>query len=209
METFLVWPVMISAAVVILGLAFLLLYRRPLTQLLGRTRRAGKDGFEFDQSQETSTAEAPQRLSYDELMKQPISATVRATEERAAADVEGFKPKDDKQRVAMLLRYVALVTVANEFINVHSKIFGSQMDLLVVLVGRQSPLPLEDVEAAFQAVRTSQPEFHKNTLFKDWLGFLLAVGLVAQVGQGVDLTQRGKDFLKFLIDSRTATQRPG
>lgn len=209
METLLVWPVTVMIAAVILGTVFLLVFRGSISTLILRTRRAGKDGVDFDHQQATPPTQTTPTLTYEGLMSQPVSATVLGQEAALAADLEEFKIKDDKKRVAMLQRCLAISLTNAEFYRIHSLIYGAQLDLLLSMLGSNAALPIGDVKSRFDQRKATLPEFYKNVEFKEWLDFLLNCRLIEATNEKVDLTQRGKDYLKFLVDTRGATQRPG
>ncbi|MDL1860730.1 hypothetical protein FBR04_06835 [Betaproteobacteria bacterium PRO7] len=142
-------------------------------------------------------------------MRQPISATVLEREKLIAGRIAALHLKTDAECIALLKRAVASVNIDLEYTRIAHIIFGSQLNFLVQLAGTRSGLPKTSAQAAYSSAATQFPELYRERSFEDWLGYLLASGLVKVEGEQIDITQYGSDFLKYLVDARLAYDRHG
>lgn len=198
------WPVV----GLILGLAGIAAFRGPLVKKISRIDRATRDGVTFGRQQDLEPPNI-ETQSFADLMKLPISATVLAREKLVAKQLDGLRLNTDAERIAVLERVVATVNVDFEFTRVAHTIFGTQLRFLLQLTGTRSGLTKSQATGAYAAACSQFPDFHKDRTFEDWLGYLLASGLVHSEGETLDMTQYGTDFLKFLVDARLAYDRHG
>jgi hypothetical protein len=106
-------------------------------------------------------------------------------------------------------RIAASSRVEMEFNNIAHIIFGSQLDLIVQLVGTPSGLPVNRAESIFKQAQEKYPDLHSSRNLDDWLKFLISNNLIAVQYDKIDITQYGSDFLKYLVDARLAYQRLG
>lgn len=194
-----------ALAVVAVSCFALLVLRPGLLRLLDRTRRAGKDGLEFGAAQED--ARVPPAPSFGDVMNEPISATVAKREEWIKQSLAKFNLKSDAERQTILMRAFAVNAVAGEFTAVGHIIFGSQLDLLVELAGSPRPVPLVRAEVIYAEAKSKNPDIYKERDFDLWLAFLLSNNFVSRSDESIDITQQGKDFLKHLVETRTAHPR--
>lgn len=204
----LIWPTVAVICIIILGIIALILLRPALLRLIDRTSKAGKDGITFERPQEGKN---PQQslLSFDDLMKLPITATVLSREKTTEVGLQSFKLRDEKEKTAVLIRALATTQVALEFNNISAIIFGSQLNLLVHLSGTTQGVSLEQAEIIFKQAQKNFPALHETRTLIEWLSYLLTHNLVTQTNDKIDITQYGTDFLKHLVDSRLAYERYG
>jgi hypothetical protein len=207
MPDFLVWPAVALIAIVAIGIAALVILRPALLRLVDRISKAGPKGLTFERQQ--TEEKPPAAPTYEELMNGPVSATVLSRVEKATRFLEGLSLKSDEQKLALALRASALSRVEMEFTNISSIIFGSQLEFLVRVAGAPGGVLRAEAETAFQQAQAAFPDIHANRTVDDWLKYLFAVELLETRGNNIDITQYGKDFLKFLVDARQTYQRNG
>ena len=198
------WP----AVGLILGLVVIFTFRGPIVRKIERISRAGKDGVSFERPQD---AEPPQSeaLSFDELMKQPISASVLEREKVISGQLSKLPLKTDAERIGILQRVVASTNIDLEYTRIAHIIFGSQLNLLVQLAGTRHGLPQSQAEHVYADAKARFPELYNERSFDAWLGYLASSNLLVVQGDRFDITQYGTDFLKFLVDARLAYDRYG
>jgi hypothetical protein len=198
------WP----AVSLILGVVAIFTFRGPLVRKIERISRAGKDGVSFERPQDP---EQPQTdaLSFDELMKQPISATVLEREKVVTGQLAKLPLKTDAERISVLQRVVASTNIDLEYTRIAHIIFGSQLNFLVQLAGTKHGLPRSQAESTFADAKAHFSELHGERSFEIWLTYLESSNLLHNQGERLDITQYGSDFLKFLVDTRLAYDRYG
>jgi hypothetical protein len=200
----LAWP----AVGLVLGLVGIAAFRGPIVRKIDRITRASREGVSFERQQDPDPPKS-ETQSFAELMNLPISATVLAREKVVAHQLTSLPLKTDAERIAVMQRVVASVNVDLEFTRIAHIIFGSQLNFLVQLAGTRNGLPKAQAEAAYTAAVGQFPDFYKERPFEQWLGYMVASGLVQVVAENLDITQYGSDFLKFLVDARLAYDRYG
>ena len=204
----LIWPAVALVALIVLGIVAIFALRPGLLRLIDRTKHIGRDGAVFDRPQETEAPPAP-AISFDELMKLPVTATVLDREETIKRNLQAIPLKNDSEKIAILIKSSAVSQVEMEFINISNLIFGSQLALLVRLSGTKTPLSRSEGEAIFNQAQTAFPEIHGSRSLDEWLRYLIISNLITTADNRISLTQYGTDFLKYLIDARLAYQRHG
>src|SRR4030042_2595058 len=196
----LIWPAVASIFIIILCIICLCLLRPALIRLIDRTSRAGKDGITFGPPQQREEPQLPP-LSFEQLMKSPITATVLDREKTMESGLQSFNLKDEKETIALLIRLLATCQTTLEFHSTSIAIFGSQLYLLVRLAGTTQGISCTEAETIFKQAQDKFPDLHKNRTFSDWLNYLLTKHLIVQTNEKIDITQYGTDFLKYLVDA--------
>jgi len=200
----LIWPLV----VVIISIAAIIILRPAFMHLVDRISKAGKNGITFERPQEGESPQQPV-FSFVDLMKLPITASVLEREKAIEKNFQSFDLKDETEKVSALIRALAFSRIEAEFNNISHVIFGSQLNLLVQLSGTPHCLTLLQVESLFKLAQNNYPAIHANRTLNDWLNYLLVTNLITQSNDVIDITQYGKDFLKYLVDARLAYERHG
>ena len=204
MPDFLIWP----AVTLVLGFVALLLFKPAIDRKISGITGASKDGVSFERTQEGADPQ-PAPLSLIEIMKHPISATVLEREQVIEKVIQSSGLQTDKERVSVLVRALATTRIELEFNSIANIIFGSQINLLVQLVGTRSGISRQQAESVFEQAQKSFPELHGSRKFQEWFAYLQASNLVTFSEDRIDISQVGKDFLKHLVDLRMAHDRYG
>ena len=200
----LIWP----GVVIIIALGAIVILRPAFVDLIKRISGASKDGVTFVRGQEGQAA-PKDTLSFKDLMDMPINSSVLAREKFIKEKFHEFDLKSEEEKLSVLIRSLALVRLELEYRNISSLIFGSQMQLLVVLAGIPSATKIEKATAIFEDAQSKFPDIHKDRKFDEWLEFLVNTGLVIKNKDEIDISQYGSDFLKFIVDARIAYERIG
>lgn len=205
----LIWPGVVVVCVIVLGIAAFLIFRPAWMILIGKISKAGKDGIAFEGSQERRSDSSPMQLSFPELMKMPISATVLERERNIKNQLHDLNLQNDNEKIEALIRITATARIETEFTNIAHTIFGSQVDLLVQLAGTPQGSTMSHAEAIFKQAQELYPDIHNDRTLDIWLRYLLSNNLIAVENNKIDITRVGGDFLKFLVDARIAYPRKG
>ncbi len=204
----LIWPGVVVICAIGLGIPAFFIFKQPITRLIDRISKADKTGVSFESPQERRSDNKPSALPFPELMKAPISATVLAREDYLNNQLQELHLQNDTEKISVLIRVAATSRVEAEFNNISHIIFGSQIDLLVQISGTPDGITIQQANDFFKVIQESSPDIHGNRKFEEWLHYLLASGLATQT-EKIDITQYGKDFLKYLVDARLAYRRNG
>jgi hypothetical protein len=85
-------------------------------------------------------------------------------------------------------------------------IFRSQLELLQELNTRA--MTLTEAKPFFDAAAAANPKLYKGSTFEIWLSFLKNHEVVLQDGNVLQITVKGKDFLKYLVlQGKSAKER--
>lgn len=195
------WPLCLSVALLVAARMF----RADLSAFLKRIKKAG--AVEFDKAGDQA-ASGPPDDSVSEFLASPVSRTVQEFERHARKvldEVPGLA--DPGERIKVLHRLFAQATVARDFQFASAVIFGTQLQLLVDLSGGNRTLPMTHAETLFRSGMSGYEPGTEAAGFTAWLGFLQRQGFVVVQETQLDITQRGQDFLSYLVETRQAHQR--
>ncbi len=196
------------AVCLVLGLFAILAFRSPLARLIDRTTKVTKDGATFERAQEPPEA-PPKQVSFEQLMKEPVSVSILQREDSIRQALDQFELKTDQERITVLIRALGKSRVESEFHNASHIIYGSQLGLLVHIAGTPTGVTLAEATTLFETAQAQFPELHAGRSLQDWLKYLELAGFATVIGETIDITQYGTDFLKYLLEARLAHERYG
>jgi hypothetical protein len=204
----LIWPAVAVICIIVLGIFALILLRPAFLRLIDRTSKAGRNGISFDRPQEGGKPETP-LLTFDEIMKLPITASVLDREKYLKSYIQTLNLKSENEQIDVLIRVLSFSRLEVEFNNISYFIFGSQIYLLIHLSSTTQGITLAQAEVIFNQAKDKFPALHENRTMNDWLNYLSSHNLITRTNEKIDITQYGTDFLKHLVDTRLAYERYG
>ncbi len=114
----------------------------------------------------------------------------------------------DEQLRTLLVNGGALFGTMLEFENIHAIIFGSQISLLQDLnVG--ITMNMIRVKSFFEKAANVSPLIYAEYKFEGWLEFIRSRGLIQIEKDNVRITDKGRDFLKYIIQTGKVVSKPG
>ncbi|MGH7559146.1 MAG: hypothetical protein ACREMD_15475 [Gemmatimonadota bacterium] len=195
----LAWP----AAFAILGLAFILIFRRGIKALLDRTWKVGRGGLEtFDSPRLPVSGESHDSLqafleSYDNpLLRHNESVIEEDLKQRGLTD-----PGDARKA---LLRSLAGTQILLHFERFQGLVWASQISALTYLNSKSDPVPANELRPFYNDASKSFPELYGNYGFEDWLAFLKTAMLLEERAEGVVISMIGREFLKWRVEAGRA-----
>lgn len=203
------WPLCLSVAAIIVGIAALFILRPALIRLLDRTKRVSKEGAVFEQDREVPVIPTEPAFSSSAILSGPVSASVLDREKIILKHVREMKAASEDERIRAVIRTFAATRLDLEFCDIGNAIFGSQLRLLVVLSSGGHAASISSAKNLFTDAAAQFPAIYKERSFDTWLGYLKSVRLIEIVGETLIITQYGSDFLKYLIDTKRAHERSG
>ncbi|MBI4849636.1 MAG: hypothetical protein HY808_13885 [Nitrospirae bacterium] len=187
----LAWPAM----TLILGLVFMLLFRKDVSSFLGRTQKIGKDGIQtsFPQVQQATDKES----SIEELIKEFSSVAIREQEDNIKKELEkkGFQHPQDK--INLLIRHLAISQLAFHFERINATIWRSQILILEHLNSREAENS-ESIKSFYDYAAKLYPETFANYSFEQYVQFLIQFDLIRYEGQRYCITNLGREFLVYI-----------
>ncbi len=193
--TWITWP-MVG---LILGLVAMLVFRRPLTRLLDRTRRIGKTGLE--------AGEQPKELSQpvgasasEELRRLFDNALLVQREDMIRGDLAKVTFRDSTDRETFLVRVLAAASIVQRFEQIYRGIWGSQLGALHFLNSANlTGVDPGQVRPWYDQAVARHPELYESYTFEQWLGFLGSQTLIVTTASGIAISLEGREFLKYLL----------
>ena len=116
------------------------------------------------------------------------------------ADLISYKLDSSTER-DLLVYALAASQVLQYFERLARIIFGSQLQLLVAVNAKIQGAPLDFAREIFNAAARNFPDQYRGNDFVKWLGFLTSNDLIIQNGDHIVVTPKGRDFMKYLVDS--------
>lgn len=151
----------------------------------------------------------PQQFGSPQLSSPLETAThalpsVNTLAQAVQEELEAFLPA---QREPRLVRALAEARLFAEFEFIFGIIFNSQIEALKEL--SHGPKTTAEAEKFFEEeVRPISKELYDEWQFDKWSAFLIAQYLVQVDGGSVQITQKGRDFLDFVVRHKGSFSRP-
>jgi hypothetical protein len=139
------------------------------------------------------------RLAYHSPLTEEAEANIRkAAADNQPSDKEGFYAK-----------FIGVGLIAYIYDMIWSSIFKSQLLALLELNRKNGHLPLADIKSFYNQAAASRPEYYVRYTFDQWLSYMKSqLLLIVYPSNMVEITLRGKDFLKYLLhNGREPDQR--
>lgn len=202
MQTTLIW----AGAVVIISIVFMFVFRKNLAGFIDKIISIGKNGIVTVNPQLQTTPET--KSSTEELLKAFSSNVILHQEETIRRLVEEKGITDAQDTIVFLLRLLASTQVAFWFEYVNSIIWGSQIAILQDLNAKplgETPLVLMGF---YNIAAQTWPDVFVNYSFAQYIGFLITHNLLKWDDNKYYITDVGKEFLQYLINSGKPMFRP-
>lgn len=152
----------------------------------------------------TSEAPAPQEKKLpvaagfqdvDEFYRNYDNVLLREVEDTVRKSSDQYQAGADRERYLIRVIASGFILVVFEF--TWNSIYQSQVNALQAL--NKQPLKIEDVRPVFQRAATEHPEVYGSYSFEQWLAYLRTQILIKDHAVGLEITVRGREFLKYLI----------
>ena len=193
----------------IFALVFIVIFRQPLSELIRRTTKIGKDGLSAgpapDAQREKFDSEAVQQLL--EVIGNSIVIT----------DIEGRVKNELKERglnadgdtVKVLIRHLAGTQLLWSFEQIHNLIFGSQIFLLKKLnevAGQGRSLAF--VSGHIDHFKALYPDRLGEWSFDQYLEFMFGRLLIVRHGDQIHITNLGVEYLTWVARNGRSENNP-
>lgn len=115
--------------------------------------------------------------------------------------------QDAQQRAERILKYAQLLTIVKDIEKIYQYIYGSQIRLLQKL--NYAPEKTENVKYFYDSAAKYFPEIYKEYSYESYLNWLVNRGLISYDREDkiISITETGKDFLIYLIESNSNQER--
>lgn len=153
----------------------------------------------------TALASTNVELDAKKILAAAYNSTLEEEIERNIDHMIADIPKNERDTI--IVKYIASQTLFYVYDGVWWTIFKSQLKALEELNRRVRRI--EDVRTLYADAVEQYPDFYSSYSFEQWLGYLKNNTLILDCpGDAIGITQRGTDFLKYLIHcGRSANDR--
>jgi hypothetical protein len=199
----------VAVAIVVLGVAFQVIFRPQIAGLIGRIRGISKQGVEIG-PEERQSLEKKRQEDVAELMEMGNFPSLKRQE---GFIQEGLKQKGltvDSDTARVLLRHLAASQMRLHFELTYGAIFGTQIALLRLLHTRGG-MTRAEIEAHFQTAQNvwkSAPQTPPDWNVDTYLKFLFSMNMIQAEGTRIVATEAAADFLVWMVRAGRTEQRP-
>jgi len=191
--SFFAWPL----AIVILGVVFIFVFRQQIGRLLDRTKSVGKGGLRaYDEPQ----VQAKQPSAIMKFLEGYHSPLLLEAETLIDKEVQQRGLTDITEVNLVLRKSLAGFAIILAFERTLNTIFASQVAALAFLNGRSGLTPKSDLRPMFELAVTTYPKLYEGWSLDGWLAYPKAQLLILEQTDGLAITVRGREFLKWRID---------
>ncbi len=123
------------------------------------------------------------------------------------ADLDKRNITNPAERERVLIRLVSVTGTAALFERAYILIFGSQIRALQTLNARL--LQKQELVPFYVAAKSEYQNIYSNYAFDQWFNFMLSQTFIIMQGNTVGITNRGREFLKYLIQEAHSLNKAG
>lgn len=181
-------------------------FQKPIAELISRAERVGKDGIVAPIVRQVPAPVEKSGSLVAFIKESATLPTVAVNEAAIRSDLKRRGLDDLADANEALIRALALHQAQMLFERAAAPIFGSQLDLLQYLAARPAAVGQDELQPFYAAGAARSPAAFANYPFADYLSFLESFGLTARHDGLVEITQAGRDFSSWYIQS--GRQRP-
>jgi hypothetical protein len=115
--------------------------------------------------------------------------------------------EDAEQKSERILKYSQLLIIVKSAETTYQLIYGSQIRLLQKL--NYSPETAENLKYFYDNAMKYFPEIYENYTYENYLNFLVRQGLIIinEEADRIAITEVGKDFLRYLVESNSSLDK--
>ena len=160
-----------------------------LTKMIDQKADAGK--IEIDEEIKNTTNEKIENI------KDFYSENTVKRFEKNLKDELGISKADNLNKVSSYLyNYSIIKNITSYFKNVYNKIYGSQIELLKKLDNKKQP---EDkIKKFYRKTKSEYADIYSNYSFDKYLNYLKSENLIKRKNDSFQITETGRDFIKFI-----------
>lgn len=185
---------------IFLGLAVLCFIGMLLANAVAHSRWERLFKNKSGKQQEAETTGSAQFKNVDEFYNSYSSRMLNDTEELVRKESSQYPAGTDRERY--LTRAAAMLVTILIFEKVWLTIYGSQLRLLNDL-NSTGIKTYDQIRAYYEQVALANPENYKAISFEAWISYLKSWVLIRDMdAHHVEITIRGQDFLRYLLECR-------
>jgi len=205
------WPVV----ALLFGVIFIFAFYGPIHRFLERANKIGSQGFEASSDSAAAQEKSATREQTVEGISSQADQLLRVFDNQLLLEGEKYIKEDlDKRNITnpaererVLIRLVSVTGTAALFERAYILIFGSQIRALQTLNARL--LQKQELVPFYVAAKSEYQNIYSNYAFDQWFNFMLSQTFIIMQGNTVGITNRGREFLKYLIQEAHSVNKAG
>jgi len=167
-------------------------------------RRRSKVEQQGTQSLSTTSVAQLSAKAIDDLYRSTDVILTKEAEELVRKLANEFLSGNEREN--FLVRFLTIGSIVFQFEITWYNIFASQIEALQQL--NSGPLKREDLFQYYTHAAATYPHVYATYSFDQWIGYMRGQILLREDGDQINITVRGRAFLKYLIDNaRSASGR--
>ena len=187
------WPL----AVVVLGVVFMGVFRRPISRFIDRTRSVSKDGVRAYEDPQLSAKNPEALAEFLETYHSPLLLEVEDALEGEIKNLGLTNPADIRKALS---KGLAANRIVRQFEAAQYHIFASQVAALTYLNAQPDLILKDALQVFYDKAAADFPMLYVERTFDQWFVFLTAQGLVAEGDAGVGISVAGREFLRWRVN---------
>lgn len=198
-----IWPISFGLTFIVLGVVFLLLFRRALFS--GRGKKMVANNIELPptnaqnvENKEAWLARSARMFDYESL---------KSYEQAVRKDLLSKKIESDARKIEYLIEHLAVAILAKDFEYLNSVLYGSQVGLLEHLNSNTDGDTYDNLKPFYEMGASRYPAVYRDYSFDQYLGFLEKSQLVKGEDKRYYISDMGRDYLSFLVKLRRKKPR--
>ena len=200
-----VWPITVFTFAV----AAMLIFLKPLTRFVDRTRKISKTGIEtVAVGQNIAKSDVNPASAVDEFARRFDNEFLLKCEDSIRVSLIPLAGAEASKKESALIRMIAGLSIIIQFENTYRVIFGSQLRALTVANTTPGGVQIEVFESIYYQAAATYKEWYANASFEQWHAYMTNQSLIV-ISDKVSITVEGKEFLKYLVQKGYSIQKPG
>ena len=187
------WPL----TVVVVGVVFMLVFRRPISRFIDRARRVGKDGVHAYEGPQPSAKKPDALAKFLETYQSPL---LLEAEEALEGEINNLGLTDPADIRKALSKALAANHIVRWFEAAQCHIFASQVAALTYLNAQPGQIPRDGLQGFYDKAAADFPNLYVERTFDQWFAFLTTQRLVAEGDAGVGISVAGREFLQWRVN---------
>lgn len=196
------WP----GSIVVIAIFFMVFFHKDISALLARIQKISKEGILTSSHQPQKVPES--KSTAEELMRAFDSKVLLEQETSIKKDLERRGLSNQQETLNVLVRHLAATQLALFFEYVNTLIWGSQVGILQHLNSTPQGETSEKLKSFYDYAAIIYPDAFANYSIEQYLGFLVTSKLITQIGDQYLITDLGRDFLGYLVNTGRTGFRP-
>lgn len=174
-------------------------FRTEISGLLGRLKKAGREGLEFSSAEaQTSATPVPHEILPTSFLPPTLAPIFEKSRDAVRRDLPSFARRLGLSPEDALVHAVADAAAALHLERSTRFILGSQLRALQLLCDRGGIAPMSDIEAVYVADAARQPELYRHLTYPEWRNYLLTGNLIESSGEDAVLTPEGRAVIPYM-----------